>query len=89
MFTYMSNNKKPERGYATCGEEREVGLSSLSVAVRNYSGSVQASLTVAAPSNRLNPLNHSRFLVPPQREAEAISVKLGWTPHDGSDESGI
>ncbi|VXB65492.1 IclR family transcriptional regulator [Arthrobacter sp. 9V] len=81
--------KIARRGYATCWEEREVGLSSLSVALRNYSGSVQASLTVAAPSNRLNTRNLSRFLVPLQREAEAISVKLGWTPHDGSDESGV
>lgn len=74
--------KIARRGYATCWEEREVGLSSLSVALRNYSGSVQASLTVAAPSNRLNPRNLSRFLVPLQREAVAISAKLGWNPQD-------
>lgn len=73
------------RGYATCWEEREVGLSSLSVALRNHEGNVQAALTVAAPSNRLNSRNLSHFLVPMQREAMAISAKLGWNPGGPED----
>lgn len=72
--------KTERRGYATCWEEREVGLASLAVALRNHAGTVQAALTVAAPSSRLNQRHISEFLVPLQREAEAISAKLGWTP---------
>ena len=74
--------KIARRGYSTCWEEREVGLSSLSVALRNHEGSVQAALTLAAPSSRLSPRHISEFLVPLQHEAEAISAKLGWTNRD-------
>ena len=42
-----------KRGYAACWEEREVGLCSLAVPLRNYSGEVVGSLALAAPATRL------------------------------------
>lgn len=79
---HIELEKVVRRGYATCWEEREIGLSSVSVALRNSGGDVQAALTVAAPSSRLNPRNLTRFLVPLQYEAAAISAKLGWNPQE-------
>lgn len=66
------------RDYSPCWEERELGLSSISVPVRNHSGKVQAAMTVAAPSSRLNRRTLSRYLAPLQHEAVAVSLKLGW-----------
>jgi DNA-binding IclR family transcriptional regulator len=40
------------RGYATCNQEQEIGLSSLAVPVRAPGGAVQASLAIAAPTSR-------------------------------------
>ncbi|WP_442213780.1 IclR family transcriptional regulator [Specibacter sp. RAF43] len=82
--------KVNSRGYATCWEERELGLSSISVPVRNHTGAVQAAMTIAAPSNRLNSTTLSKFLFPLQKEAAAISEKMGWFPvqelaNDGDD----
>jgi DNA-binding IclR family transcriptional regulator len=43
-----------ERGYATCGQEQEIGLSSIAVPVFNR-GEVVAALAVAGPTTRLTP----------------------------------
>lgn len=39
--------------YATCWQEREVGLCSLAVPLRDYTGNVVGSLAVAGPASRL------------------------------------
>ncbi|WP_308467088.1 IclR family transcriptional regulator [Rathayibacter soli] len=41
-----------KRGYATCSQEQEIGLSSLAVPVGSACGAVQASLAIAAPTSR-------------------------------------
>jgi DNA-binding IclR family transcriptional regulator len=81
--------KVSRRGYSTCWEEREIGLSSISVPIRNHTGAVQAAMTIAAPSNRLNSTTLSKFLVPLQKGAAAVSEKMGWIPAgDGSAVTG-
>jgi DNA-binding IclR family transcriptional regulator len=67
-----------KRGYATNFEEQEVGLSSISVPIRNHADKVVAAMTVAAPSNRLNSRTLTTYLVPLQTEARSISAKMGW-----------
>ncbi len=42
------------RGYATCWEEREVGLCSVAIPIRNYTNQVVAALALAGPRDRLN-----------------------------------
>ena len=42
-----------ERGYATCGQEQEIGLSSIAVPVFNRRKTV-AALAVAGPTTRLS-----------------------------------
>lgn len=42
------------RGYATCWEEREVGLCSVGIPIRDYTNKVVAALTLAGPRDRLN-----------------------------------
>jgi DNA-binding IclR family transcriptional regulator len=71
-------DKVGRRGYATCWQEREVGLSSISVPLRNHNDKIQAAMTIAAPTSRLNSRTLSQFLVPLQEEAAAVSTKLGW-----------
>ena len=65
------------RGYSTCWEDRELGLSSISLPVRNRTERVMAGLTIAAPASTLNSRAMSRFLVPLRDEAAALSAKLG------------
>lgn len=65
------------RGYATCSEEQEVGLSSIAVPVRDHTGAVHAALTIAGPSSRVNDKSEARLLGLLQREAHSISAQLG------------
>lgn len=44
-----------QRQYAVVHEERDPGLSSISVPVRDHSGTVIAAMTVAGPSSRFDP----------------------------------
>jgi DNA-binding IclR family transcriptional regulator len=71
-----------QRGYATCWQEREVGLSSLAVPLRDYSGAVVASLAVAGPASRLNTRTLKQHLLPLQQTGNAIGARLG---HGESD----
>ena len=64
------------RGYAICWEEQEIGLSSISVPLRDGSGLVQAAMTIAAPSNRLNGTTLSHYLVALQTEASGAEKRL-------------
>jgi DNA-binding IclR family transcriptional regulator len=67
------------RGYATCWEEREPGLCSLAVPLRDYTGSVAATLTLAGPSPRLNSRTYQAHLPPLRACAHRIEVHLGGT----------
>jgi DNA-binding IclR family transcriptional regulator len=65
------------KGYATCWEERELGLSSLAVPLRNYTRAVVGSLTIAGPSTRLNKSTMESHLAPLMRSARQIEIHLG------------
>lgn len=66
-----------QRGYATCWQEREVGLSSLAVPLRDYSGAVVASLAIAGPASRLNQRTLKQHLRPLQQTGNAIGARMG------------
>jgi DNA-binding IclR family transcriptional regulator len=66
-----------QRGYATCWQEREVGLSSLAVPLRDYTGAVVASLAIAGPASRLNTRTLKQHLLPLQQTGNAIGARLG------------
>lgn len=66
-----------QRGYATCWQEREVGLSSLAVPLRDYTGAVVASLAIAGPASRLNQRTLKQHLLPLQQTGNAIGARLG------------
>jgi DNA-binding IclR family transcriptional regulator len=72
-------NVRVER-YATCWQEREVGLCSLAVPLRDYTGSVVGSLAVAGPASRLTKRTLLAHLVPLQATGKRIEVQLGGTP---------
>lgn len=75
------------RGYATCWEEREQGLCSLAVPLRDYTGTVAASLTLAGPASRLNNRTYQAHLPPLRATAHRIEIHLGGTresDHHGS-----
>lgn len=66
-----------QQRFATCWQEREVGLSSVAVPIHDYTGAVVASLTVAAPATRLNSRTMQQSLVPLRRVAQEIGRQLG------------
>lgn len=65
------------RGYATCWQEREVGLSSLAVPLRDYTGTVVASLAIAAPASRLSQRTLKQHLTQLLKTGTTISARLG------------
>jgi DNA-binding IclR family transcriptional regulator len=70
------------RGYAVCWEERELGLSSVAVPLRNYTGAVVACLTLAATSARLSEDSLNEHLRPLARTATQIERHLGAAQSD-------
>lgn len=64
-------------GYAVCWQEREVGLSSISVPLRNYTGAVIGCLTLATMSARLYDATLPEYLAPLQAAAAEIERQLG------------
>jgi DNA-binding IclR family transcriptional regulator len=64
-------------GYATCWQETEIGLSSLAVGIRDYTGAVAGSIAVAGPATRLTTRTLQAHLVPLQATAHQIEVHLG------------
>jgi IclR family transcriptional regulator, KDG regulon repressor len=65
------------RGYATCWQEREVGLCSLAVPLRDYTGAVVGSLALAGPASRLNTRTYQAHLPPLRATAHRIELHLG------------
>lgn len=66
-----------QQGFATCWQEREVGLCSLAVALRDYTGAVVGSLTVAGPAGRLTSQTLLTHLAPLQATGHDIERHLG------------
>ena len=67
------------RGYSTCWQEREPGLCSLAVPLRDYTGAVVAALTLAGPASRLNSRTYQTHLTPLRNVAHRIELHLGGT----------
>lgn len=66
-----------EQGYATCWQEHEVGLCSLAVTLRDYTGTVVGALTVAGPSTRLTSCTLTAHLTPLHAARHDIERRLG------------
>jgi DNA-binding IclR family transcriptional regulator len=66
-----------QQGYSSCWQEREVGLCSLAVPLRDHSGSVVGSLALAGPSTRLTARTLLEHLVPLQAAGRRIEQHLG------------
>lgn len=64
-------------GYATCWQESEVGLCSVAVPLRDYTGDVVASLALVGPAGRLAPRNVQTHLVALREVATDIATRLG------------
>jgi DNA-binding IclR family transcriptional regulator len=74
------------QGFATCWQEREVGLCSLAVALRDYTGAVVGSLAVAGPAGRLTKQTLLAHLTPLQAIGREIERHLGGNQADaGTD----
>jgi DNA-binding IclR family transcriptional regulator len=72
------------RGYATCWQEREVGLCSVAVPLRDYTGKVVGCLTLAGPATRVNARTYQTHLPALRATAHRIELHLGGArPHDG------
>lgn len=66
-----------QRGYATCRQEREVGLCSIAVPLRNYTGLVVGSLALASPATRLTNASMPRYLKSLRATAHEIEAHIG------------
>lgn len=66
-----------DNGYATCVQEQEEGLSSVSVPIVGHTGDVVAALTVAAPSQRISIASLTGLRSQLLSEAAAMSAQLG------------
>lgn len=66
-----------QNGYATCWQEREVGLCSLAVSLRDYTGAAVGSLAVAGPATRLTTRTLQAHLLPLQAAAQQIETQIG------------
>jgi IclR family transcriptional regulator, KDG regulon repressor len=67
-----------EQGYATCWQERELGLCSVAVPLRDHTGAAVASLTLAGPAGRLTPESVEAHLEPLRMAAIEIDALLGF-----------
>jgi DNA-binding IclR family transcriptional regulator len=65
--------------YATCWQERELGLCSVAVPIHDYTASTIAALTVAGPAGRITPETVKQYLSPLGRAAAEIELQLGAT----------
>ncbi len=76
-----------EDGYATCWQERELGLCSIAVPLRNHLGETAASLTLVGPAGRLTPESVDAHLAPLREAAHEIEGHLG-VNHDAGASAG-
>jgi DNA-binding IclR family transcriptional regulator len=66
-------------GYATCWQERELGLCSVAVPLRDHTGATVASLTLAGPAGRVTEDSVDTHLQPLRDAAAEIDALLGYT----------
>ncbi|MGI8311754.1 IclR family transcriptional regulator [Saccharopolyspora hattusasensis] len=66
-----------QRGYATNWQEYEVGMCSLSVPLRDYTGQVVGALTIAGPAQRISSRSANRLVATMLESARGIEYRLG------------
>ncbi|MDW5597420.1 IclR family transcriptional regulator [Conexibacter stalactiti] len=71
-------------GYATCWQERELGLCSVAVRLRNHLGETVASLTLVGPAGRLTPENVDAHVAPLREAEREIEQQLGFDEGAGA-----
>ena len=65
------------KGWSIVDQELEIGLRSISVAIRDKAGEVVAALNVACPSSRISPEDmHSKILLELQAASQDITTSL-------------
>lgn len=64
-------------GYAENRQESELGVVSVAAPIRNETGSAVASLSLAGPSERMDP-NRVRYAEAVMIMARAVSLQMGW-----------
>ena len=69
-----------QRGYAIDDEEIEVGLRCIAAPIRDHSGRVTASISVAAPVQRMSKKTVQTTIPSVVAAADAISRRLGYLP---------
>lgn len=72
-------------GYAACDEEMEVGVTALSVPIRNAAGEAIASLSIVAPEHRLAGALREAAVKGLLQQASNISAALGHRPPVGNE----
>lgn len=75
-----------EDGYAACDEEMEVGVSALSVPIRNAAAEVIASLSIVAPQQRLAGEHRDAAVQLLLQQAQDISTALGHRPQGRTED---
>ena len=65
------------RGHAENRQESELGVVSIAAPIRDNGGSVVASLSLAGPSERMDP-NHQAYADAVKAFARNVSIQLGW-----------
>lgn len=73
-------DRSRRRGFATCWQEGEVGLSSVAMPVHDHRGRTVAALTIVGMSTRLNAGTVRQHLVPLTTAVHAIEERLGYSP---------
>lgn len=71
--------------YAACDQEMEVGVTALSVPIRDATGDVIASLTIVAPQQRLSGEHREPAINLLHEQADGISRSLGYRPSSHFD----
>jgi IclR family transcriptional regulator, KDG regulon repressor len=64
------------KGYAYSREEMHKGVSSIAAPIRDFSGEVIASVSIAGPSSRINPQKQSKLSKAVKKAGENISEQL-------------
>lgn len=65
-------------GYAISADEVEAGVTAISAPVRDFTGEVIASISIAGPSSRLHRCRHEELIEQVRTGATAISRRLGF-----------
>ncbi|MGH3436168.1 MAG: IclR family transcriptional regulator [Sciscionella sp.] len=68
------------RGWSEAVEEREIGVVSIAVPIRDVHGDVVAALSIGAPLARLGAAARRRLAPTLVEAGEAASRRLGWSP---------